>query len=638
MDRRFAFGIGLAVLIFSSALVRPASAQVAQPLQPATRPQVVVAPSRPVVSQPAIPIPVRPIVPPLTGWVDLHTHPLVNLGFGGKLIHGGVDEQSLLPANHSCQPWLPAGSAIEALGDDRPTHGGWDVSFPCGNNLRNDLIYGLEAANHALITAGPGKAPTFGLFTLPGMPAFVTWPAWNDITHQKMWWEWIRRARDGGQRVMVALATNNRTLAEAATVGLPDGGPQDDVASANVQIREIKNFVARHRDFMDIALDSASLESIVRSNRIAVVLGVEIDNIGNFNQLPPGALNPALIAGEIQRLYDDGVRYVLPIHVVDNVFGATAIYEPIFEAAELRETGHYWNVVCARPPQGPSQPGDEIAFQLNTYPASMQWLLNPLKLGFVPPPSPQIQASCPGHRNGGNQSFPGAPALTYWGAIAVKELMRRGMFVDIDHMSTDAVDAVLAIAEAVPQGGYPIFSGHSGVRGFGGMDAENSRSRAQLARIANLRGMFGLGTNGALSVGWLAGYHAAMLAMGYGSPVYESGMIGFGTDLNGLVLAPPAPPDHNAINYTNGSFPLPRSARKPASSPLPIGPPFEWDYNFDGVAHYGMLPEFIWDVRRLPLQPSGVTGAQVVDNELNRSADHFWHTWQRMEAQRLKVQ
>jgi hypothetical protein len=98
-----------------------------------------------------------------------------------------------------------------------------------------------------------------------------------------MWWEWIKRARDGGQRVMVALATNNRLLAEALTVGFADGGPQDDVASADVQIREMKNFVARHNDFMEVALDSASLERIVRSNRIAVVLGVEIDNIGNFN-------------------------------------------------------------------------------------------------------------------------------------------------------------------------------------------------------------------------------------------------------------------------------------------------------------------------------------------------------------------
>ena len=40
----------------------------------------------------------------LSGWVDLHTHPMVNLAFAGKLIHGGVDEGSLLPTDTSCNP------------------------------------------------------------------------------------------------------------------------------------------------------------------------------------------------------------------------------------------------------------------------------------------------------------------------------------------------------------------------------------------------------------------------------------------------------------------------------------------------------------------------------------------------------
>lgn len=580
-----------------------------------------------------------PAPAPLSGWVDLHAHPMTNLGFGGKLIHGGVDEQSLLPANHSCQPWLPAGTAFEALGDDRPTHGGWDVSFQCGNNLRHDVVIaGLEGANGALATAGPGRPPTAGLFNLPNLPAFAVWPAWNDITHQKMWWEWIKRARDGGQRVMVALATNNRLLAEALTVGFKDGGPQDDMNSADVQLREMKNFVARHSDFMEVALDSANLERIVRSNRLAVVLGVEIDNIGDFNSLPAGALNPTVIAGEVQRLYNEGVRYVLPIHVVDNVFGATAIYEPFFALADFRETGHYWNVVCARP-------NDQITWQFNTYSANVTWLVNPLHLSLIPNASP----GCSGHRNGGNLSFPpapGAPGLTNWGVIAVKEMMKRGMIVDIDHMSTDAVDSVLTMAEAVPGGGYPIVSGHSGVRGTAGQNAENSRSATQLGRIARLHGMFGLGTGAATAQAtgapaaslWFTSYQTAMADMGYGSAVYQNGMIAFGTDLNGLVLAPPPPPDHHAIVYGNGSFPLAPSPRKPASDPLPIAPPATWNYNTDGVAHYGMLPEFVYDVRRtMPSQPNGISGVQLVDQHFNRSADHFWHMWQRIEAQRVHV-
>src|ERR1700733_1751726 len=32
--------------------------------------------------------------PQLQGWVDLHTHPISNLGFAGKLVYGGVDSQA----------------------------------------------------------------------------------------------------------------------------------------------------------------------------------------------------------------------------------------------------------------------------------------------------------------------------------------------------------------------------------------------------------------------------------------------------------------------------------------------------------------------------------------------------------------
>src|SRR5437667_2997423 len=62
--------------------------------------------------------PVGPLSIPyngLTGWADLHSHLMINLSFGGKLIFGAPDEQSLLPSNHSCVPWRPAGSVQEAL-------------------------------------------------------------------------------------------------------------------------------------------------------------------------------------------------------------------------------------------------------------------------------------------------------------------------------------------------------------------------------------------------------------------------------------------------------------------------------------------------------------------------------------------
>lgn len=579
------------------------------------------------VTQPVL-IPMQVRIP-LRGWVDLHAHPMVHLAFGGKLVHGGVDELSVLPTNIQCRDWLMAGSAAMALSDDRPSHGGKDLlSFPCGDDLRKQVIAGLQSANGALVTAGTFNPPAYG------WPNFQHWPAWNDITHQKMWWEWVRRARDGGQRVMVALATNNRTLGDALS-GL---SPTDDKNSALLQLNAMKQFVARHPDFLEIALNPQQLANIVKANKIAVVLGVELDNIGNLNQRfpdeSPGAMQ-SRASSEIQQLYDQGVRYVLPIHLVNNRFGGAAIYQPLYNLANLRETGDYFNITC-------SIRGDDISFK---HPQSLDSQIvaaATVKLGLFRPFPPPLQCPRPGISEGtGHRNSMG---LTPLGFYAVKEIMRRGMILDIDHMSDIAVDQVLALAESIDAGrGYPVNSGHSGMRGMFGNAAETSRSKTQLFRIARLQGMFGLGSDGATAAGWSRQYQTTMQIMGFRSPdparaVYQPGAIAFGTDLNGLVKGP-KPPGTRRPEYDAARFP------QPLPPPSRTGNK-QWDYIADGVAHYGLLPEFVRDVSTtgragLGFNPAGqpydVTGDELVDQHLYLGADYFFRMWERSEAQKTKV-
>jgi len=560
----------------------------------------------------------------LSGWVDLHTHPMVNLAFGGKLIHGGVDEGSLLPQDLSCKGATRATSMAHALGDDRPSHGGHNVfSFPCGDELRKLLHSEFQQGNGALVTNNPGR----------GYPEFLDWPKWNDITHQKMWYEWIRRARDGGLRVMVALATNNKTLADALVSG-PGEAPTDDKASGDLQLTEMKAFVGRHPDFMEVALGAADIKRIVQANKIAVVLGVELDNIGNFNdpalaQLMSGPAAESIITGEIQRLYAMGVRYVLPIHVTDNLFGGTAIYEDGFNTANLRQAGHYWEIECANTSDNISHTYTDGYDLLRAAAAFAKLGLDPFRRsgpGPVCPPQGQGSKS-KGHRN--------IRGLTLQGMHAIKQMMKRGMIVDIDHMSQQSADATLDIAETF---GYPIVSGHTGIRGYAGADAENSRTPLQVERISRLHGMFGLGSDGVHSTQWAQQYQHAMTAMGYLSTDpqkanYRNGAISFGSDLNGLVKGP-KPGGGNRVVY-NASFQKSSSGSK------------SWDYNTDGVVHYGMLADFVIDVRNNATSnghtgqqgiPLGVAGAELVDSHLNRSANYFWQMWDRIEARKGGVQ
>src|SRR6185503_6631286 len=60
----------------------------------------------------------------LLGFVDLHTHPLNHISFGGKVFHGAPGVGIWMPKDmRGCdKPAGPAANRSEALGDCSPTH------------------------------------------------------------------------------------------------------------------------------------------------------------------------------------------------------------------------------------------------------------------------------------------------------------------------------------------------------------------------------------------------------------------------------------------------------------------------------------------------------------------------------------
>ncbi len=252
-------------------------------------------------------------------------------------MYGGVDIGSLLATDPDCNSNVRATSEQQALGHDKSTHGGHDFfTNTCGDELRKAVIHALQTG---LKGADEPEDAT-------GYPDFLDWPVWNDLTHQKMWVEWIRRAYSGGLRVMVALAVNNKTLGDM--VAGPGDYPTDDKSSADRQIAEIQSFVARHPDFMEVAYKSSDVQRIVSAKKLAVIVGIEVDHIGNFQTgQSPGVPSDADVNAEIDRLYNEGVRYIFPIHVLDNAFGGSAAYVNLFNVSNVRESGHPYDLVCA---------------------------------------------------------------------------------------------------------------------------------------------------------------------------------------------------------------------------------------------------------------------------------------------------
>lgn len=560
----------------------------------------------------------------LTGFVDLHTHPVSNLAFGGKLIYGGVDMGALLPAGAHCSS-TQASSEQEALGYDKTSHGGWGTDNGCGDDSRRIVIHQIQLARNA---NDPGP-------DAHGYPDFTGWPKWNDVTHQKMWVNWIYRAYQSGLRVMVALATNNKSLGDI-TAGHNDWAT-DDKTSADLQIAEIQALARRHPEWMEVAYSSPDVYRIVAANKLAVIVGIEVDHIGNFqvalpNHMPdPNPPSDAAVKAEIDRLYNEGVRYIFPIHLLDNAFGGAATSVSDFNTSNQRESGHQFFLICADPLKYPATDADlkdhtSGGFTYNS--GGLEYALTAAvqiaKTGWAP--QPPSYAACPpgiGQKN--------SLGLTRTGSVAIQEMMRLGMLIDIDHMSQAAADQTLQIAG---QAQYPVNSGHNGLRGALPTNRNERALRPdQYRTIGKLHGMAGVGSAELNAQQWLTLYQNVIYSMQGGAvPFVIPGA--FGTDMNGLEKGMPHR-GGSSLHYVSQSTWGARMWNYDRDTVIPQSTDGNmiWNYDTDGVAHYGMLWDFLQDVRTLSSGAGWPTGQQTVDSFMT-GADYFFHTWQIAEAAR----
>jgi microsomal dipeptidase-like Zn-dependent dipeptidase len=529
---------------------------------------------------------------PLRGFVDLHTHLMNHLGFGGHMVYGAPDVGILMPAG-TVPGWnwgdsgggcnvntdMDAASPLMAMGSCHSTHGGHDAfSNKCGDDIRHEVLNQFDIGNSSNNLSGVPNAT--------GFPNFVNWPKHDDILHQQMWIDWIRRAHDGGLRVLVADAGNSATLAKAV-MGNP---PWDDKPVADKQIAQMKRLASKpaNADFMEIALSAADVRRIVGQDKLALIIGVELDDIGSFvwSRSVPSA---AAVRAEIKRLHDQGVRHIFPVHVVDNYFGGSAVYQDDFWRANKWQWGSFWSLQC-------SQPQDNINYVMK---AGFD-LIDDAMLGIVG--VQPLPANC-------KQGVTNSRGLQELGKSAVREMMELGMLIDIDHMSQQTISDTFKFTGGVAGGPYPLMSSHSGPR-EGPTRGENSRTTEQYQELAKRGGVAGVGW-GRTSPGQWGTVASSVNKLGLS--------IGFGSDMNGFVIQPG--PESCAkvacVTYSN------------QFSKATFGKTKTWDFNTDGMAHIGLFPDFLRAVE--------TQGGAAVVNTLFDGAEGFAKMWERAEAAAAKI-
>ena len=374
---------------------------------------------------------------PIWGFADLHAHLMAHVAFGGNAFWG-------LPYD----PEHPGAEGMQyALPSCEPIHGG-------------------------LINVNP----EFGHPAGGGWPDFIVWPRFTTLVHQQTYIDWIYRAFQGGLRLISCLAVNNELLATKSNPRLPT----DDRNSIAVQLAAMKamvEFVDREAGgaglgWLQIAYSAEDARRIIAENKLAVVLGVEVDSLGNWRRVDDleaacqGDAKQArlLIGAELDWLYSLGVRQITPIHLTNNAFGGTAIYMRFLETVNVFVTGEHWDVEDAW------QTGiryrldqdNEIIEDAERMVAMSGGRKRAMHRHTIIDHIPGVRELADAFElpkvSGGHANV---RSLNKYGMILLEEMMKRGMVIDIDHMSEKSTDLALDMAEA---SNYPVITSHSWFR------------------------------------------------------------------------------------------------------------------------------------------------------------------------------
>lgn len=603
----------------------------------------------------------------LSGYADLHMHLNTHLAHGGKVLAGEP-----APIN---------------------AHGLFELS--ASRNINTALSFEQDFLRHAYhdplgdpVGEGTQDSAKYPL----GAPYFSSWPQWTTTTHQQVYYKWLERAWQGGLRLMVQLAITNEALCVATH--LP-ASPEirawcaDSMTPIDRQLEatwDFQRFIdelcqrgqtscVNGQGWFRIVREPEEARAVIARGQLAVVLGIEVDNLfnckegkacpnmrdaaGNLLRNSQGELIDSIPLA-VAHYQEKGVRHIFPVHNFDNAFGAAAAWQDAIDAGQRVSEGRFWDVDDCGGPQG-------YGFWIEAAEAAaLAWFMGedgvPAAIDGNDHPS---FASC--NRYGLNLDFTAAYDNRGLGRELMRELMNRGMLIDVDHMSRHSVDDTLALARSRPgaRAPYPLIAGHVqpfeihhqelGAPSQAGRH-ERMRTLDQLRKIRADGGMIAVMTkddvqdtgarNTKLSTYWddprygepvadNCRHSSKSFAQAYQYAVDTMGApVALGTDFNGIA-------GHIGPRFGGDACGRVVGDQLAQLSSSPVSYPFHepgfgsfsrqrtgyktFDYNVDGLAHVGLLPDMVQDLKAVGLGPT-------YTDALFRSAEWYVRVWERAKA------
>ncbi len=427
-----------------------------------------------------------------------------------------------------------------------------------------------------------------------GWPTLKDWPHHASLTHEQSYYKWLERSWRGGLRVFVNLLVDNEVLCTVYPYKKNSCNEMDGVRLQAKRIRELQDYIDAQsggpgKGWFRIVTNPFQARRVANQGKLAVVLGIEVSELFDCGvQDDKPECTEAQIDAELDEVYKLGVRDMELVNKFDNALGGvagdTGTTGVVVNAGNRIETGRFWQMgTCADAHNHDrTQPTDPTAPDRDALAGNV---LNAL----LPPGALPLYGPAP-HCN--------ARGLSSLGEYLVRRMMQKKMIIDPDHLSVVARQKLLDVVESKAYSG--IVSWHS----WSTPDA--------IPRIYRLGGMVTpmAGSSKDFVEEWKA-------TKAQRDPRFYCG-IGWGADMNGFAHQGDPRGGANPVTYPFKSFDGKQTIDKQRSGQR------VYDINVDGVAHYGLLPDWVEDARH-------IAGDDIV-SDLGRGAESYLQMWERAEG------
>jgi microsomal dipeptidase-like Zn-dependent dipeptidase len=489
------------------------------------------------------------------GTIDAHNHVTAYEFLGGDA--------------HCGEPWSRYGVTVALV--DCPDH------YPNGAGaVLENALYGNPARTHDPV----------------GWPTFKDWPAAASETHEQTYYRWIERAFLGGERLMVNNLVENVALCEVYPIKHNSCRDMDSVRLQARRIHELEDYIDAQsggpgKGWFRIVRDPFEARRVINEGKMAVVLGIETSEIFGCggSEAAPRCDRDQVLRG-LDEIEDMGVASLFPIHKFDNAFGGVRFdggsFGAAINAANFKQTGHFWEI---EPCKGVEKDNEQAtAFEgKDMIDAGLEAFLPAGAVPALPVYGP------PPHCN--------KLGLTPLGEFVVRQMIKRGLMVEVDHMSARSSDRAIELAEK---------SGYSGV-----ISSHSWMDPHKRSRVYRLGGFIEPITTSPES--FIEEWKELRAAA---DPRFHFG-IGYGADTNGF-HAQPGPRGLDKPNPVTYPF---QSLDGRITFDRQVSGQRVYDVNTDGVAHYGLHPDWMQQLKLL-------AGRPIADDLMN-GAEAYLQTWER---------